>query len=369
MTKKNILFLINNLGSGGAEKVLVNLVNNIDKNKYKVTLRTLIDQGANKKLVSNSVTYESVYKKGFKGINYLHLLPKRYIYNKIVFGKFDIIVVYLHGVLTKIVANAPSSQKTIAYLHANMHNSPFIKSFKTKGKLQSCFKTYNAIVSVSKSVEDSFRAVSGIEEKLHIVYNTFDVEGIKAKAAEKIEQEYEHDGPIQLCAVGTLNKVKGFDRLINLLGRVKKEGDNFILNIIGDGPDRPLLQKLIEENNLKNNVFLLGFKSNPYNYISKSDLFVSASLTEGFSSVVVESVILGVPVLTTNTSGMTEILGNSNEFGLIVENNEEALYSGLKEMIQNKDLLNDYKQKVKNRSSFFSTQKTVKEVESLLDGI
>lgn len=369
MAKKNILFLINNLGSGGAEKVLVNLVNHLDKEKYSITLRTLINQGENKQSLSNAITYESVFDKGFRGVNYLHLLPKKYIYNKIAYGDFDVIVVYLHGVLTKIVANAPSSQKTVAYLHANMQNSPFIKSFKSKYRLQSCFNTYNAIVSVSKSVEDSFKAVSGIEKKLYVIYNTFDVEGIRAKATEKIEQDYGQGDLIQLCAVGTINKVKGFDRLIKVLGRIKNEGNDFILNIIGDGPDRSLLQELIEENNLQNNVFLLGFKSNPYKYISKSDLFVSASHSEGFSSVVVESVILGIPVITTNTSGMAEILGENNEFGMIVENTEIALYLGLKELIQNKGTLNKYKQKAKDRSSSFSTEKTVIEVENLLDTI
>lgn len=366
---KHILFLINNLGSGGAEKVLVNLVNHIDKDKYNITLRTLIDQGENKKTLSHSVTYESIYRKGFRGINYLHLLPKKYIYNRIAYGKFDIIVVYLHGVLTKIVANAPASQKTVAYLHANMQNSPFIKSFKSKGKLQSCFKSYNAIVSVSKSVEESFKEVSGIDENLHVIYNTFDLEDIKAKALEKFEETSYPNQSISLCAVGTINKIKGFDRLIKVLGRIKREGSDFILNIIGDGPDKELLHKLIEEENLKSQVFLVGFKSNPYQYISKSDLFVSASHSEGFSSVVVESVILGVPVITTKTSGMMEILGENDEYGLIVENNEEALYNGLNELIQNKELLNEYKQKVKLRSSFFSTQKTVNDVEKLLDTI
>ena len=108
MPKKNILFLINDLGSGGAEKVLVNLVNNMNKDKYNITLRTIIDQGDNKKYLANTVTYESIFRKGFRGIKYLHLLPKKYIYNKVAYGKFDVIVVYLHGVLTKIVANAPS---------------------------------------------------------------------------------------------------------------------------------------------------------------------------------------------------------------------------------------------------------------------
>ncbi|HLS30594.1 MAG TPA: glycosyltransferase [Flavobacteriaceae bacterium] len=362
--------MTNNLASGGAEKVLVNLVNHIDKTKYNITLRTLMDVGENRQYLSDTVTYKSIFKKSFKGINYLHYLPKRYIYNKVAYGQFDVIVVYLHGVLTKIVANAPSKQKTIAYLHANMQNSPFIKSFKSTEKLQSCFKTYNAIVSVSKSVEDSFKAVSGIEENLHVIYNTFDVAHIKAKATEKLDLEYEQHGKLKLCAVGSLNKIKGFDRLINALGRIKKEGkSDFILNIIGKGPEKNYLQQLIKEHNLQKNIFLIGFKSNPYKYIAKSDLFVSSSLSEGFSSVVAESVILGVPVFTTDTPGMKEILGENNEYGIIVENNEKALYTGLKKLIQDRSLLKEYKQRVKMRSSFFSTQKAVKEVEDLLNQV
>ena len=64
-----------------------------------------------------------------------------------------------------------------------------------------------------------------------------------------------------------------------------------------------------------------------------------------------------------------EILGENDEYGMIVENNEAALYNSLKELIQNKELLNKYKQKVMLRSSFFSTQKTVNDVEKLLDTI
>jgi glycosyltransferase involved in cell wall biosynthesis len=367
--KKKILFLINSLGEGGAEKVLVNLANNINKSKYNITIRTLIDQGVNKKFLSNNVTYEYIFKKKIKGLNYLHLLPKKYIYSRIAYGKFDVIVVYLHGVLTKIVASAPSSQKTIAYLHANMHNSPFIKSFKSKKKLQDCFKTYNAIASVSRDVEESFKAVSGIVDKLHVIYNTFDLEGIKYKALEKTDTKTDREGIIKLCAVGTINKVKGFDRLIMILGQLKEEGNDFILTIIGDGPDREIIQKLIHANRLKNNVFLLGFQSNPYKYISKSDLFISSSHTEGFSSVVVESVILGVPVIATNTSGMKEILGENNEFGIIVNNCEQALYYGLKGIIKNPLILDEYKQKVKLRSSFFSKYKTAEEFEILIENL
>ena len=367
--KKNILFLINNLGAGGAEKVLVNLLNHLPKDKFNITLRTLIDSGVNKQFLSKDIQYESVFKKGFRGMNYLHLLPKKWIYKKVAHGQFDVIVVYLHGVLTKIVANAPASQKTIAYLHANMENSPFIKSFKSKEKLQKCFKSYDAIVSVSKSVEDSFKSVSGLTENLCVIYNTFDVKGIQQKAEERIDGRFLQRDCIKLCTVGTLSKVKGFDRLINICQRLKEDGHDFVLNIIGEGTERKYLEQLIVDNQLHEVVNLLGFQSNPYPYIANSDLFVSSSHSEGFSSVVVESVILQKPVITTNTSGMKEILGGKNEYGMVVENDEESLYKGLKELLQNKALLKHYSESVKKRSSYFSTEKTVKEVEELLDAL
>lgn len=369
MKKTRVLFLINNLGSGGAERVLVNLLNGMDKSKFDITLRTLIDQGENKINLSPQIKYESVFKFGFKGLNYLHLLPKSFIYNKVAYGDFDVIIVYLHGVLTKIVANAPKHQKTVAYLHANMIHSPFIKSFKSKAKLQNCFNTYNAIVSVSESVEDSFKKVSGIKDRLHVIYNTFNIDLIHENSLEKVDERIFETDKINIISVGKLNKVKGYDRLILALAKLKKEKIDFNLVIIGEGDEREDLEKLIKKNQLEENIKLIGFDQNPYRYISKSDLFVSSSHSEGFSSVVAESLILGVPVLTTNTAGMKEMLGKNNEYGIITENKDTDLYQGLKKILLDKELLYNYKQKSKERSTFFSPEKTVKDVENLIDKI
>lgn len=367
MKKKKVLFLINNLGGGGAERVLVNLVNNMEFTKFDVTVRTLIDKGENKQFLSSQVNYESVFKNGFRGINYLRLLPKKYIYNKVAHGIFDVIIVYLHGVLTKIIANAPKEQKTIAYLHANMTQSPFIKSFKTKDKIQNCFKTYNAIISVSKSVEDSFKEVSGLNEKLHVIYNTFNVKKIIESSLESVETGIYEDNVLNIISVGKLNKVKGYDRLISVMGKIKNDGINFNLIIVGEGAERENLEKIIQDNELENKVKLIGFHVNPYKFIDKSDLFVSSSLSEGFSSVVAESIILGIPVLTTETAGMKEILGENNEYGIVVNNDENSLYESLKKLLLDKELLNHYKLKANERSSFFSTEKSVKDVENLIE--
>ncbi|MGO2103520.1 MAG: glycosyltransferase [Psychroflexus halocasei] len=367
---KNILFISNNLGNGGAEKVLVNLVNNMNHQKYNVTLRTIIDGGENKQYLNNNIKYDFLFKRYFKGINYLNYLPSKYIYKKLTHGNFDVIIVYLHGVLTKIISNAPSSQKTIAYLHANMESSPFIKSFKNKKQIQKCFNNYNAIVSVSKSVEESFKKVSGINKNLHVIYNTFDVENIKLKSREKLTDlvSTSHE-VVKICSVGKLTKVKGYERLLIIIKRLRDEKINLKLTIVGDGEQKEILNNFIRRNNLDNDVQLVGFQSNPYKYIAESDLFICSSYSEGFSSVVVESIITGTPVLTTKCAGMAEIIGENNEYGVIVENDSESLYNGLKRLLTNKTELGHYTMKSKERSNYFSTENGVNQVENLIDKI
>ena len=102
------------------------------------------------------------------------------------------------------------------------------------------------------------------------------------------------------------------------------------LNILGIGPQQRELENFIKENSLESVVTLLGYKTNPYKYLEKSSLFVCSSLSEGFSTAVTEALIVGTPVCTVDVSGMKEILGKNNEYGLITENTEEALYQGIK---------------------------------------
>ena len=106
--------------------------------------------------------------------------------------------------------------------------------------------------------------------------------------------------------------------------------------------------------------------TNPYPFIKNSDLFVCASLSEGFSTAATEALILGVPVCTVDVSGMREMLGDNNEFGIITENNEEALYNGIVHLLDHPDLLLHYKKQAQIRGKSFSTESTVKAVETML---
>lgn len=101
---------------------------------------------------------------------------------------------------------------------------------------------------------------------------------------------------------------------------------------------------------------MVGYRTNPYKYVKNCDLYVCSSHSEGFSTSVTESLVVGTPVVTTLCSGMTELLGENNEYGIVTENNEDALYEGIKKMLTTPDLLDAYAAKAKERGKAFSTE-------------
>ena len=368
-----ILFLTNNLGNGGAERVLVNLANELSKDpQYSVTIRCLSKSGPQIERLSDNIRCEGIIPQNwhFRGINYLYLLPHRWIYKKVVGGEqYDVIIPYLHGVLTKIISYAPKEQKTIAYLHANMENSPFIKQLGKQENIQRLFNSFNRIVAVSNDVKESFVKVSGIKpNRVSVVYNTFAVEEIKRLSLVPVNLKTT-PGKIILCSVGKLEEVKGYKRLVDIVKRLRDDGFNFVLTIVGEGPEHQELDERIESMGITECIHLIGYDKNPYKYIQNSDLFVCSSYSEGFSSVVAESLILGVPVVTTECAGMKEMLGNNNEYGVVTDNSGEALYEGMKRLLSNPDLLAHYKKNARERSTYFSPEQTVVAVERMIEEV
>lgn len=114
---------------------------------------------------------------------------------------------------------------------------------------------------------------------------------------------------------------------------------------------------------------MVGYRTNPYKYVKNCDLYVCSSHSEGFSTSVTESLIVGTPVVATLCSGMTELLGENNEYGIVTENDEDALYKGIKKILTTPDLLDAYAAKAKERGKAFSTEKTVKAVEEMLESL
>lgn len=178
--------------------------------------------------------------------------------------------------------------------------------------------------------------------------------------------ELANDEKIRLVAVGTLKESKGYDRMLRIIKRLKDEGDPVCLYILGIGPEQQALEKYVSENGLDDSVMFLGYQTNPYKYVSRCDLFICASFAEGFSTAATEALIVGTPVCTVEVSGMKEMLGEHNEWGIVTDNNEEALYQGIKGLLDDPELLAHYKEQATKRGKSFSTENTVRAVEEVL---
>ena len=169
-----------------------------------------------------------------------------------------------------------------------------------------------------------------------------------------------------IIAVGRLTAQKGFDRLLRVHKRLIDAGIRYQLKILGEGEDRKALETFVEQNGLTDTVALCGFQENPYPMLKNAAFYVCSSRYEGFSTTVIESLILGTPVVTTDCTGMQEILGDS-EYGLITANDDEAFYEGVKRMLTEPGLLEHYAEQAKIRGRDFKQEKLAKDSEAFFE--
>ncbi|WP_018590336.1 glycosyltransferase [Terrisporobacter glycolicus] len=367
---KKILFFIPNLMHGGAEKVLVNLVNNLDRDKYDITLHSLFDVGINKQFLKKDIKYKYTFKNLFKGSTAIFkIFTPKFLYKHIVKEEYDIVISYLEGPTSRIISGCPYNSKKICWIHTQfIDQENMIRGFRNKKEAINHYNEFNKIISVSLMVKNSFIELSQInDDKVDILYNTNETDEILEKSQEMVEDISIDNEILNIISVGKLTNVKGFDRLLNTHKKLINEGLFHKIYILGIGEDREKIKKYIQEYNLTDTFHLLGYKDNPYKYVSKCDLYVCSSYREGFSTAVTESLIVGTPVISTLCSGAQELLGYNNEYGLVVENSEEGIYEGLKILIEDNALLKYYKNKAKERGKKFSKKNTIMEVENLLD--
>lgn len=366
-----VLFLIHDLGQGGAEKVLVNLVNNMDLQKFDVTVIALFAGGVNEQFLRSEIRYETVFPIMIPGNSkIMKLLSPKCLHRFIVREKYDIEISYLEGPSARIISGCNhKNTKLISWIHVEQHDMKGLaRSFRNAKEARECYQRFDKTICVSQFVRDDFTSVLDYQKPCEVLYNT-----VESKKIVELSKEYStidrNDGYVNLVAVGTLKKSKGYDRLLKIMLRLKQEGYKVRLYVLGIGGMRATLEQYVKENDLACEVKFLGYDTNPYKYVSKCDLFVCASHTEGFSTAVTEALIVGTPVCTVNVSGMKEMLGNNNEYGIVTENNEESLYMGIKSLLDSPELRHHYKKQAEARGKDFDTISTVKAVEEMLENI
>ena len=367
---KKILFLIHDLGGGGAERVLVNLVNHLDYHKYDVHVIALFGGGVNERYLSSKVHYKSIWKHAIPGSNkVLRRLSPTLLYKICIKEKYDIEVAYLEDICAKVISGSKNKEKkSYCWVHSDLHDKKVSsRGFFNYQESYRAFTNFDGVVCVSETVKRDFKKLYPKVKRILVCYNTLETAKIDRLKKEPVLEIKKKVGEISLVAVGKICKLKGYDRLAHIIKKLRDDGYNVHLYALGEGPDKTIIEAYLKENDLLDYFTFLGYKLNPYKYIANCDLFVCASLSEGFSTATTEALVVGTPVCTVDVSGMREMLGENNEWGVITENSEEALYKGILNLVKDPDLMKYYKDKAAERGRAFSTANTVKAVENLFD--
>jgi glycosyltransferase involved in cell wall biosynthesis len=371
--KKKILFLMETLGGGGAEKVLVNIVNALDKERYDITLLLLKREG----IYLSHIPYYIKVKyllgpepTGFIRRGMVYSLKKRWfnavlarpwLANALISESYDIGISFLEGDASLLLSSLNCIKKKVAWVHIDLEQHHTLPRDLEKA----VYEQMDQIICVSEGAKQSMlNLYPHLHNIISVIYNPIDLREIKLSGTRKVRIGEN----LNVLAIGRLlNGQKAFDILLDAHRINIAAGIDYHLTILGEGSDRPVLEAYIEKHQLGNNTSLLGFKGNPYPYIAGCDIFVMSSHYEGYPVVLVEAMTLGKPIVATECTGPKEAL-NNGEFGRLVPvANAQALADGLRTLLDNREVRDRYAALAKQRSSIFSFERSMRDIEALLN--
>ncbi|MEV5111709.1 MULTISPECIES: glycosyltransferase [Bacillus] len=392
--KKDVLFVINNLNCGGAEKSLISLLNTMDYSRYNVDLFLFKHEGLFLNKIPKQVNvleeppeYQlfdmpikaaimKCLRQGRLDIalsrvcaGYIFKSEKnkarceqrvwRYLSKSLqnISKKYDVAIGYLEKNPVYFCIDKVNANKKIGFIHTDYDKLGMDPNID-----RGYFRSLDHIVTVSEECANVLKQRFSIyNDKIGVIHNIVSPSTINKMSQEKVDLERKG---VKLVSVGRLSHEKGFDLAIEACKNLVGDGYEIKWYIIGEGEGRGKLEKMIEENHLQDHFLLLGLKENPYPYIREADIYVQPSRFEGKSIAIDEAKILHKPIVVTNFSTAKDQIKNE-ENGLIIDMDAHPLSEGIKKLIHNEELRNKL---IKNLSDEeLGTESEIKKLYTLFE--
>ena len=374
MKMKKVLFVINTLGCAGAETALIELLKSLDEKEYELSLYVLMGQGEmidkipeNVKLLNDHYCKDSVLSKQGKQAM-MKTVWRSFWENDNVFGKFayivrtfsamrrtgkfqpdkilwrvisdgsprfeetyDLAVAYLEGGSTYYVADHVKAKKKAAFIHIDYENSGY-----TRGMDRNCFDKMDRIFTVSDEVKKHFLNVyPKYQDKVKVFHNIINQDEIRRKAEEETGFEDHFDG-VRLLTVGRLTYQKAYDIAIDAMKLIKDRGYKVRWYILGEGSERPALEKKVKELGLEKEFLMPGAVSNPFPYYKQADIYVHATRFEGKSIAIQEAQTLGCAIIASDCNGNREQIVQEKD-GLLCLLEPESIAEAVISLVKDRD--------------------------------
>lgn len=362
-----VLFLLYKLGIGGMERVIVNIANNLDKEKYRVYL-AYVEDGSYKTLVKPHVQLVKLPSGNSVRLPRIvsNLVEDEQI--NVVFHSWPKFAVHAHlqnvfrKKRTRVIFRVPVSLKQ--YLKANYRafDNPIFRKV-----LSNTLSFSNHVVALCyQMARELIQGFSVPESKVSVIYNPVDLQYVQKMAGETNPFEDTNGGP-HILSIGRLEYQKGFDVLLKAFPKVLNAYPHATLTILGTGRLKRELCSLSERLGIAHKVNFFEWTDNPYAYLKNADLFALPSRYEGFPNVLLEALACGTKIVATDCPfGPSEILGTNGEYGWLVPPEDpdvlaNTIIEALKTPVDSGRLI--------ARASEFELERIVKKYEELFQNI
>lgn len=376
--KKRLLFIIDTLNCGGAEKSLISLLSLLDYTQYDVHLLIMDPErdpvsgfkiGVLEKYLPKNVNIlnyglfgTSLFDRIRKFLYYARLSPQLRLNRKRngaeiqwksahcdykpLEENYDVAIAYQQGVPTFFLATKVKARKKIAWINADLYNLGFDMNY-----CHQFYEKIDTVVAVSETLKEKFSEKSPwLRSKLTCIYDIVYQDLIRKMSQVSIDDMSPVDGEFSIVTVGRLSLPKNHLLAVDAARILKENGRVFKWYFVGEGETRPTIERQIKEYELDEQVVLLGLKDNPYPYMAKADIYVQTSSHEGFCLTLAEARVLGRPIVSTNFDIVyDQIIDGEN--GLISKMTPESVAGNVMRLMDDNTLRNHLIATVSNENN------------------
>jgi glycosyltransferase involved in cell wall biosynthesis len=374
MGKITVLCFISSLAGGGAERVMVDLLSNIDRSRFEPTLVLLYpyedspykqNLPQDLRVVVVDRKSDSVPAKLRQALAFFQAVRKE---------KPDVILSMLtHNNIMALLSGLLFRIRVIACEHNTLSE---VTKTEEGGKImgmpvalmvKTLYRFADKIIAVSEGIKsDLISAFRLSPDAVQTIYNPVDLDRFRSLLHDSPVHPFFTEQKPVVIAMGRLTQQKGFDMLLKAFSRVLSAADARLV-IMGEGPQRTSLEELVKELGIEEKVSLSGFQRNPYAMLAHSDIFVLSSRYEGLPMAMLEAMACGLPVIATDCrSGPREILQNGECGNLVPVGNEAAMADAILELLEDSTQRERLSEHGKERVKEYLAPEIVRQYEEII---
>jgi glycosyltransferase involved in cell wall biosynthesis len=380
MTENNkikLLFRHRSMEMGGVEKVMLSLLNNLDKYKFEMTVCLNLNQGELRNEFPNHVrkVYLANGKEDFsknpflqklqlwrrqKKLQYLTKYPE-IIDRDYLKENYDIEIGMTYNDFESVLNSTNKNSKKVGWFHSEIQ---LPKLQPLVPKILEHFPQFDYMIYCSEKIKTLMHQYYPELDypKEEVIINAIPIDEIKKKAKEKIE-DFPKGKPV-FVSIGRLHTRKGYHKLMEAHAKLLEEGLEHSVLIVGDGEELQNLLAQQKKLGVEKSFFFGGNKMNPYPYIENADFFILPSESEAWPLVIAEALILQKPIIATKTGDIPEMISDKKT-GILIDYNTDEMYRAMKGFLTNKNLIEEIKQNLTNIEKQFDNEKIFSKVEEI----